>query len=145
MSTLVLEPYATQQRWQAQAPLTGEAWQELMAGYLGALARACAEAGPCIIGHIKALALFDGGGYVRISAVSATREPTVDGRVPDGLSTISLTLNVLVYGLSATSLQDLTWKAAAALAQARGVTVTEETLRDDSVACLAVDKHSHAS
>ncbi|NLF11531.1 MAG: hypothetical protein GX597_07065 [Anaerolineaceae bacterium] len=126
MSAPVLEPYATQQRWQAAAPLPGREWQALLAGYLAALARACDAAGPCIIGHIKALALFDGGGYARFSAVSAAHPPTVDGSVPDGLDALSLTLNVLVYGLPAARLQDLTWETVAALVEGGAVNVTEE-------------------
>lgn len=126
MSAPVLEPYATQQRWQAAAPLPGREWQAILAGYLAALARACAAAGPCVIGHIKALALFDGGGYASFSAVSAAHPPTVDGSVPDGLDALSLTVNVLVYGLPAARLQDLTWETVAALMEGAGVSVTEE-------------------
>jgi len=126
MSVPALEPYATQQRWQAAAPLPGKEWQALLAGYLAALARACDAAGPCVIGHIKALALFEGGGYARFSAVSAAHPPTVDGNVPDGLDALSLTLNVLVYGLPAARLQGLTWQTVAALAESATVTVTEE-------------------
>jgi hypothetical protein len=145
VSTPALEPYATQQRWQARTPLPGEAWQALLAGYLAALAHACDAAGPCVIGHIKALALFENGEYLRIGAVSATHAPTLDGCVPDGLAAVSLTLNVLVYGLPAARLQGVTWETAAALAEGRGVTVTEETLRDDSAAQATADRHSHAS
>jgi len=126
VSAPALEPYATQQRWQAAAPLPGREWQAMLAGYLAALARACEAAGPCVIGPIKALALFDGGGYARFSAVSAAHPPTVDGSVPDGLDALSLTLNVLVYGLPAARLQDLTWQTVAALVESAPVTVTEE-------------------
>ena len=131
MTAPTLEPYATQARWTAPAPLPGAEWQALFAEWqalfvdtLAAVARACEAAGPCVIGHIKALALFDGGGYLRVSAVSATHAPTVEGRVPDDLATLSLTLNVLVYGLPAAMLHDITWKTAAALAQGQGLTVT---------------------
>lgn len=145
MNTPALEPYSTQQRWLAAAPLPGEAWQSLLAGYLAALARACDAAGPCIIGHIKALALFENGEYLRISAVSATQPPTWDGCVPDGLAAVSLTLNVLVYGLPADRLQEMTWETAAALRQGRGVTVSEETRRDDTATQVTAERHSHAS
>ena len=145
MSTPALEPYATQQRWQAGEPLPGAAWQSLLADYLAALARACAAAGPCVIGHIKALALFDTGDYLRISAVSATHEPTVDGCVPDGLSALSLALNVLVYGLPAARLQALTWETVVVLAQGSAVAVTEETRAGASTAHSHAADHSHAS
>lgn len=126
MSAPTLEPYATRQRWQSAAPLLGEAWQALLVAYLAGLARACDAAGPCVIGHIKALALFDTGDYLRLSAISAAFPPTVDGRVPDGLAALSLSLNVLVYGLPAAALHDLTWRTAAALAQDHALTLAED-------------------
>ncbi len=126
MTAPTLEPYATQQCWTAPAPLPGAEWQALIVDTLAALARACEAAGPCVIGHIKALALFDGGGYLRVSAVSATHAPTAESRAPDNLATLSLTLNVLVYGLPAATLHAITWRTAAALAQDRGLTVAHQ-------------------
>lgn len=123
MTAPTLEPYATQQRWAAPTPLAGAEWQALCSEYLAALARACAAAGPCVIGHIKALALFDGGGYLRVSAVSAAHAPTAEGRAPDALAALTLTLNVLVYGLPAATLHAITWETAAALAGGCGLTV----------------------
>ena len=126
MTAPTLEPYATQQRWTAPAPLPGAEWRALFSDALAALAQACDAAGPCVIGHIKALALFDGGGYLRVSVISATHAPTAEGRAPDDLTTLSLTLNVLVYGLPAATLHDITWQTAAALAQDRGLTVAHQ-------------------
>jgi hypothetical protein len=142
MSAPVLEPYATRQRWQSGESLPGAVWQALFAEYLAALACACDAAGPCVIGHIKALALFDNSDYVRVSAVSAAHAPTVDGCVPDGLSAVPLTLNVLVYGLPAATLHDLTWETAAALAQGRAVTVSEESSPCDFAAHPPAERHS---
>lgn len=113
------------------APLTGDDWQNLLVSYLAALARACDAAGPCIIGHIKMLALFPHGGYLRISAVSPVHPPSCDGHAPDGLNEISLTLNVLVYGLPAGRLQHLTRDTALTLALPRAGQVTEAI--DDGV------------
>jgi hypothetical protein len=127
MSNLVFEPYAAEQRWQMPAPLPGQAWQELLAQYLAALTRACTGAGPCIIGHLKALALFPAGGYLRASAISAQHPPTVDGRAPDGLQALDLTLNLLVYGLPHTALERIATEEAATLAAQRGGQVDTHT------------------
>ena len=126
MNDLRLEPYAVQQRWRMPAPLAGRDWQTLLAAYLAALARACAAAGPVVIGHIKALALFSDGGYLRVSAVSAVHPPTTDGRAPDGLAELSLTLNVLVYGLARDVLSGLTRDMASALAASHAGLVIED-------------------
>lgn len=116
MSDLTLEPYAAEQEWEMPAPLPGQVWQEMLTGYLAALACACTQAGPSVIGHLKALALFAEGGYLRVSAVSAQHRPTVDGGVPDGLRTLALTLNLLVYGLPRATLERIARDEAASLA-----------------------------
>jgi hypothetical protein len=126
MNDLRLEPYAAQQHWQMPAPLAGRDWQTLLVAYLAALAHACAAAGPAVIGHIKALALFPDGGYLRVSAVSATHPPTTDGRPPDGLAELTLTLNVLVYGIARDVLSSLTCDIASTLAAAHAGLVIEE-------------------
>jgi hypothetical protein len=139
---LILEPYAVEQRWQTAAPLPGTAWQELLGAYLADLARACAawHADPnpavgqperrVVIGHIKALAIFPDGGYLRISAVSTAHPPTSGGQVPDGLAELKLTLNVLVYGLPRAAAQALAHDTALALATAHACQVTEEDTHD---------------
>jgi hypothetical protein len=128
MNDLLLEPYAVQQRWQMPAPLAGRDWETLLASYLAELAHACTAAGPAVIGHIKALALFSDGGYLRISAVSAVHPPTTDGRAPDGLAELALTLNVLVYGLARDVLSGLARDIASSLAAAHAGLVIESTL-----------------
>ncbi len=139
MSDLLLEPYAARQEWRMSAPLYGEAWQELLVSYLAALAHACSEAGPCVIGHLKALALFPDGGYLRVSAVSPQRPPTVDGSVPDGLDALTLTLNLLVYGLPRSTLQRIARTEAATLAAQRAGQVTT----DDAAHHHPPGEHSH--
>ena len=126
MNDLLLEPYAVQQRWQMPEPLVGRDWETLLTSYLAELAHACAAAGPSVIGHIKGLALFSDGGYLRVSAVSAVHPPTSDGRAPDGLAELSLTLNVLVYGLARDVLSGLTRDIVSTLAAAHAGLVIEE-------------------
>ncbi len=124
---LTFEPYAVQQRWPAGRPLKPVEWAELFGEYLARLAGACTASAPCIIGHIKLLALFPGQEYLRVSVVSATHAPTVTGAVPQGLVEVTVTLNVLVYGLPRERLAALTSSAAAEVADRWGTTVIDET------------------
>ncbi len=131
MSEPTLEPFAVQQRWQLAAPQSGSWWQNLLSKYIARLASACAshEAGPerePLIGHIKLLALFPDHGYLRISAVSPVHPVTCTGHVPDGLTELSLTLNVLVYGLRRNVLQKLTDDVAAELAATCACNITTD-------------------
>jgi hypothetical protein len=156
VSELILEPYAVQQRWQLPAPQPGSAWQRLLGDYVMSLARACAACKtetrsatgaeaqrPCtpVIGHIKLLALFPGGGYLRASAVSAAHPPTYSGQVPDDLAKLTVTLNVLVYGLAHDVLQSLSRDVASALAAAHAGQVTEEDA--SSVGHTHASSHDH--
>ncbi len=130
MSELVLEPFAAQQLWQLSAPQPDSSWQEILSAYLGRLARACEscaiESGRRpIIGHVKLLALLPDRGYLRIGAVSAHHPVICSGRVPDGLSEITLTLNVLVYGVSRDVLEKLTREIAQEVAVECGAEVRQ--------------------
>ncbi len=110
MAELILEPYTVKQRWR----LIGDAdrWENLISEYLETLARRCHETGKGMIGHIKALALFPDGGYLRVSVVSPTLPAGVEGSVPTGCTELLLTLNVIVYGLARDALERLTREVA---------------------------------
>jgi len=109
MAELILEPYSVNQRWR----LFGDAdkWKNLISEFMETLARRCHETGKGLIGHIKALALFPDGGYLRISVVSPTVAARVEGSVPMGCTELVLTLNVLVYGLGRELLERITREA----------------------------------
>jgi hypothetical protein len=132
MTSLVLEPYAIQQRWSAGRPLEPGEWTALFGDYLAGLASACAGSKTAaatqkaVIGHIKLLALFDGREYLRVSVVSPARAPTVTGAVPANLAEVTVTVNVLVYGLPFDTLAALTAVAAHEVAKHWGTVVTEE-------------------
>jgi hypothetical protein len=123
---LIFEPHALRQRWSVASPLEPGAWAGLFGEYLTRLAAACTDAGPCVIGHIKLLALFPGQEYLRVSVVSATHAPTVTGAVPAGLAEVTLTLNVLVYGLPHDRLAALTSATAADVAERWAATLEEQ-------------------
>ena len=135
-----LEPYARQQHWSAPRPLSPGEWSALFSEYLAGVARMCAEANAdksragrsraahVVIGHIKLLALFDEGEYLRVSVVSPRHAATVTGAAPAGLSEMPITVNVLVYGLPTERLAALTAAAAAKVAERWGATVEDVPL-----------------
>jgi len=110
MEELILEPYTVNQSWR----LVGDAdkWENLISEFMETLAHRCAETGKGMIGHIKALALFPDGGYLRVSVVSPILPAGVEGSVPTDCSELMLTLNVIVYGLGRDVLEQLTRETA---------------------------------
>jgi len=112
MADLILEPYAVSQHWNLR--VDGQ-WEIILGEYLETLARHCHEAGPCVVGHIKALALLPAGGYVQVSVVSPTAPASVKGSVPAGVTELDLALNVVVYGLERDLLEHITRETAAHL------------------------------
>lgn len=110
MAELILEHYALNQQWSFRG--TDGNWETLIAEYLETLARRCHETGTGIIGHIKALALFPNGGYLRISVVSPTLPAGIEGSVPAGCTELVLTLNVIVYGIGRDLLEHITRETA---------------------------------
>jgi hypothetical protein len=140
MTDLILQPYAIRQNWSTPHPLEPEEWTALFCKYLSTLARACTDAAgpaPLVIGHIKLLALFAGGEYLRVSVVSPTHPPTVTGAAPAGLAEVETTLNVLVYGLPRDRLAALASGAAAEAPAGWAATVKEE-----APAAAAPHRHS---
>ncbi|MDR3562809.1 MAG: hypothetical protein P4N59_15420 [Negativicutes bacterium] len=130
MAELILEPYAVMQHWRLPAQQAeGGGWERLLAEYLQSLAQKCvAESKTCVVGHIKALALFPDNTYVHVSVVSPTRPASLQGRVPVGCRQLSLSLNVIVYGLEYEQIEALTNETALQLAQSwKGEVQTEKT------------------
>ncbi len=124
MAGLILEPYAISQRW--KLPQAEGQWEARLAEYLENLARRCSAAGPCVIGHIKALALFPEGGYVQVSVVGPALPASIQGHVPAGCTELALDLNVIVYGLAHDQVKRITRETADQLAaEWQGEVMTE--------------------
>ena len=115
MAELSLEPYAVLQHW--HLPGADGRWEVILAEYLQALAQRCAASGPAVIGHIKALALFAEGGYLRVSVVAPKIPASVEGKAPSGCTELELTLNVLVYGLERSAIERITRETATETAE----------------------------
>ena len=120
MAELTLEPYSLKQRWQRKSG-SGH-WARILSEYLESLAQACAQHENSLIGHIKALALFAEGGCLSISVVAPGIPASTRGKDPE-CPALDLTLNVIVYGLPRSLLEEITRQAAFFTAQKWGLEV----------------------
>ncbi len=124
MADLILEPYAVSQHWRFSLKDTN--WETLIVEYLEAIAHTCMEFDRCVIGHIKALALFPGGNYLQVSVINPALPAGVKGCVPPDCTELTLTLNVIVYGLESDLLERIACDTAVHLASRRqGEVITE--------------------
>jgi len=109
---MILDPFTARLRITLGTAKTGQECSLILASFLETLATLCGQAGPSVVGHIKALALLPRGQYIRGSVVSswlpAEVEITFSG---SSLSYLCLTLNMLVYGLSRDTLERLVREA----------------------------------
>lgn len=119
MAELTLEPYAARLLWTSPLPRDGAAWGRLLAEFAETLARRCHEAGPCVVGHIKGFAPLEGG-FLRVNSTGPSARADVDVRSSADCAELTLSLNVLVYGLAAGTLADLAAKTAIETASAHG-------------------------
>ncbi len=116
MAELNLEPYAVVQHW--RLPGADGHWEAILAQYLQALAQRCLRASPgAVVGHIKALALFPNQGYLRLSVVAPNIPASIEGQAPSGCTSLELTLNVLVYGLDRSAIEQITEAASTEIAR----------------------------
>jgi hypothetical protein len=107
MSELSLEPFAARVYLYPHADLlTGEG-QKTLSDILEAIASKCDAVEDTVIGHIKAIALFADGTYFRVGVVSANHPAETDGNASADMTAAKITLNVLVYGLSRSLLQEI--------------------------------------
>lgn len=117
MAELTLEAYAVVQHW--HLPDADGQWESILGEYLQKIARRCTSARKCVIGHIKALSVFSDKTYVCVSVVAVHIPASLDGRVPAGCTDLELTLNVLVYGLERTVIEQITRETASEIADQR--------------------------
>lgn len=132
MTDLHLHPLAARLTWRFPAPLAPDACAALLADAVGAVARACQAAGPAVIGHIKALAVLPGGGYLRASAISATHPVDFEAHQASGeaLAELAVTLNAIVYGLSPEVIGGIIAGQIGQLVEARGGSMHVETISE---------------
>jgi hypothetical protein len=108
MDSLDLGTYAARFHIDLEADRAGQPLKKILPDVLSEIASGCVRSGASLIGHIKCVAEDETGGYLRCSALDQDAAPRCEGAIPDGCRRITLTLNVLVYGLGEKILQELT-------------------------------------
>ena len=99
MTELILEPFVAKLHFRLTEPAGSMEWKQVLAAYMEDLSRRCTEAGPCVIGHIKGLIVGPDKSYLRISVIDAIRPAESEGELPEESDNLTMTLNVIVYGL----------------------------------------------
>ena len=115
MADLILEPYSTVLCLQVLQ--TGLQPELVLKDALETLAGKCPAAGNSVIGHIKALALFPDHQYLRVSVVAANLPATLEGAAPADCTELEITLNVLVYGLTRSQIDEIVLATLSEIAQ----------------------------
>ncbi|MGA3113078.1 MAG: hypothetical protein ABSF90_01450 [Syntrophobacteraceae bacterium] len=100
MAEMILEPLAARLHFTFPDPMGISKWNEILAHFLAMLAKLCQDSDPCLIGHIKGLALLNGNCYIRASVVSASLPAQIETKASDEISEITFVLNILVFALS---------------------------------------------
>ena len=128
MKPLDLEPFAARLRWRLLEPRSISEWKILAGVFLECVAAHCGEDPACVIGHIKSLATFPEGGYLRSSVVTTRRPADVEaeGELPETCPELVFSLNVLVYGLPSQFIHDFVEACASKVAAGHGGTATVE-------------------
>ena len=119
MSEFSLEPFAAHVYISPQEDIPAGDGQKTLVEYLETIAGKCDAGDDTVIGHIKAIALFADGTYFRIGVVSAKHPAETDGNSTADITNAKITLNVLVYGLSRSRLQQIVQESASEVNKAR--------------------------
>ena len=101
MAQLNLHPCAVQMAWCSDGPLNGGEWEKTLCNFFTDLGENCMAGGGSLIGHIKGIVTLAGSPCLQLSLVSLNQPVSVDGSVPDSTDKLQMTLNVLVFGMSA--------------------------------------------
>ena len=117
VTPMILDPFAVHVRFSADCLLPEQQWRDHLAKFLESIACRCDASGPSVIGHIKALALFDDHRYLRASVVSSRHPADLDGNPPGAFRQMEITLNVLVYGLKRSAIESLVAEAGVEIEQ----------------------------
>ena len=123
---MILEPYAVVQHW--HLPDANDQWESILGEYLQTIAQRCISAGKCVIGHIKALSTFSDQINLRISVIAANIPANIEGKVPHNCTDLELTLNILVYGLERTAIEQIAHETANQIARQRKGVVHQKIL-----------------
>lgn len=67
----------------------------------------CVRAGADLIGHIKCIVETDGKGFLAVSVIDASGAPHTKGKLEDGIEEMEVIINVLLYGLKRSRIQEI--------------------------------------
>jgi len=101
MAQLNLHPCAVQMTWLSDGLLNGGEWEKALRNFFIKLGENCIDVGGTLIGHIKGVATVASSPCLQLSLVSLNQPVSIDGSVPDATNNLQMTLNVLVFGVSA--------------------------------------------
>jgi hypothetical protein len=117
----------------------------LVSQTISGIAVSCVDAGTRLIGHIKCIAEVESGKYVACSVVKHDGEAMCRGELSDGSKSLTLVINVLIYGLDKEKVEEIVMKIAKDQATRHGGHLEVEDLEyhDHSHQCEAVHEHEH--
>ena len=107
MAALIFEPLAAHLHFSLPDSPGISKWAEILTQFLETLAKLCRNSGPCLIGHIKGLALLGDSSYVRLSVISASLPAQIETNASGDFSEMTVTVNMLVYGLPRKTLEGI--------------------------------------
>lgn len=106
MDDLNLEPYAVVLNF--TFPEIQDRWEELLSQFLISIAKETTKPEKAVVGHIKALAVFQENQFFKMSVIAPNIPPTMEGQIPTGCTDLEITLNVLIYGILGTKIEEIT-------------------------------------
>ena len=101
------ETFADSKKFILSRSFSGQELQIETENLLSELARMLEQQGCKLIGHIKALLQTDNSGQLMFSITSFTEKPACKGSLANDVSSITFTINVIVYGIEPEALKKI--------------------------------------
>ena len=108
MTELIFEPYTVSLRFHSQTTKAADTWAQILCDFMNHIAGQIAGQDTVMIGHLKGIARTTGSGFFKISAVRAGHSADISGDLNWRSDELVLTLNLLVFGMTAGALAELT-------------------------------------
>lgn len=112
-------------------------------GLLTKIAVECAGAGADLIGHIKCIVETDGKGFLAVSVVDPSGRPQTKGHLEDGIEEMDIIINVLLYGLKRSKIQEIVDPLVRRELSVPGAHLTLEDLEKGHDHAHCDDDHEH--
>lgn len=106
MHATQLEPLSATIRFMSVSPRSSCVWGRIIGRLLQGIADRCETAGrEVVIGHIKGFALLEKREHLRISVISGAYPAEIDSSADVEMNELQVSVNVIVYGIAAGSLE----------------------------------------